>query len=84
MSEPTKSVLDNIPVDDREYYLKDTNKLPNHKIGERLLSVVGHCPSCGGPIYGPREIAPSTVTAAIRYSCQCWRKTGTIENKEKI
>jgi len=38
-----------------------------------MLSVVGHCPSCGAPIYGEPHIAKDAMPQA-RYSCHCWRK----------
>ena len=34
------------------------------------MKIVGHCPRCGAPIYGNKEIYP-TGQLQIRYSCEC-------------
>lgn len=44
-----------------------------------LLEIVGHCPSCGSPVYGKRQIGPDD-TVIIRRSCSCWTKPGAIQN----
>lgn len=43
------------------------------------LEIVGHCPHCGGPIFGPRKLAAGTVPEVV-YSCRCFRKQNAIEN----
>ena len=50
-----------------------------------LWSVVGSCPSCGAPIYGPPAVPAGTELVAIRRSCSCayWRNTARLNKEEK-
>ena len=34
------------------------------------LGIVGHCPTCGAPIYGS-PVVPKGIDPEIRYSCFC-------------
>ena len=43
------------------------------------LDIVGHCPYCGAPIYGPKQVVGEPE---IRYSCECRKRCGPSETKE--
>ena len=68
-----KSVLDGIMVHDKGCLLTG-----NKGITVQLV-IVGHCPHCGAPIYGPKSVVVGPPIE-VRYSCNCWRKQRTIEN----
>ncbi len=60
-----KSVLDNMPVDDvsyKEVFSKNYRK-------NSVKGIVGHCPSCGSPIYGPSICGSEKPD--ITYVCEC-------------
>jgi hypothetical protein len=42
-------------------------------------SVVGHCSSCGCPIYGPRQVS-SIQSVQVRHTCFCAVRNKTIQN----
>ena len=50
-----------------------------------LWSVVGSCPSCGAPIYGPPAVPAGTELVVVRWSCvcACWRNTARLNKEEK-
>lgn len=49
-------------------------------ISERVekLEIVGHCPSCGAPLYGPKKITIGPPIE-IRYSCDCVRNNNRLK-----
>ncbi len=63
-----KSVLDNVPVDDKAFPLREPyqGKKPNKP-------KMGQCPSCGAPIYGDPSVAAGDKPEVI-YSCDCKEK----------
>ena len=75
-----KSILDGIPVVDKAFPL---NKECSSKIwdGGRFLSVVGSCPSCGGPVYGLSTVAEDEEKPPVKYSCDCFRRQGVVQQK---
>lgn len=65
MSDKPKSILDDTPIVD--------------EIGEHLrsplakthpLEIVGHCPSCGAPVYGTKYLSAG-AEPVCKHSCQC-------------
>ncbi len=62
-----KSILDGIEVEDNAFPLR--KNLPGEK-SIPLLSVVGHCPSCGSPVYGDKYVVSGEVPRVTR-SCAC-------------
>ena len=84
-----KRFTDVVPIEDNAFPLHQNKRIippqgGSSLVGEVQLPIVGHCPHCGSPIYGPGTVTTSTVTMGIKYSCLCWRKTGMIENKERV
>ncbi len=73
-----KSVLDGVPINDNSYHSPSTIPLVTSKPS---LSVVGHCPSCGADIYGPKTIQFGEAPISV-HSCTCWRRRGVVENME--
>ena len=63
-----KSILDSLPVDDKAFPLRQS-------IRPARQDIVGHCPHCGSPIFGPLSIVAGEI-AQITYSCHCLRKEG--------
>lgn len=45
-------------------------QLPSPKIDVKVKSVLGHCPTCGAPIYGP-PIIKEGDQPKVTYSCHC-------------
>lgn len=71
----SKSVLDGVKVEDKAFPLFKGD-LPN-------LVVVGHCPTCGNPIYGKVTVARGEVPVTQR-SCDCpslLARVGGVEQK---
>ena len=64
MKTKEKSLLDNIPVEDKAFPLNSS------KPREVPLDVVSSCPECGAPIYGLKWILPND-NANIKYTCDC-------------
>lgn len=56
-----KSILDVVPV--------NYDRAPSFKPSPKL-SVVGNCPTCGAPLYGPKE-AFVGETPDIQRTCSC-------------
>lgn len=38
--------------------------------------IVGHCPRCGGPIYGPKEHCREAYEPKVIFSCNCRFRKG--------
>ena len=65
---------------------------PSVRIGEKsvldywkfsdpsMLGIVGHCPSCGAPIYG-RPAVSEGADPEIKYSCFCHKIVGVVHQK---
>ncbi len=69
MSEPKqKSILDGIEVEDSAFPLR--KNLPEQQPSILLLAVVGHCPSCGSPVYGDKYVVAGETPRVTR-SCAC-------------
>jgi len=68
--EGEKSVLDGIPVQESDSFQALMGKCPPC-VSFPNLTVVGHCPCCGSPIYGSHSIA-SGETPDVRRSCNCY------------
>lgn len=67
MQHETKSILDGMEVKEHGFSL---GKTCGASCKTEKLTVVGHCPTCGSPIYGPRSVtADETVVA--KHSCAC-------------
>ena len=67
-----KSVLDNVPVVEKG----DVPQGSKVKSTGTALRIVGHCPTCGAPIYGTQDIyyvqgGPDPI---VKHSCQCYQK----------
>ena len=77
-SDDVKSITDVVPIVNKAF-----SKMPDYvgpplgTAGDCLLEVVSQCTHCGAPIYGRKEINPSD-TPEIKYSCQCWRRQGSL------
>lgn len=39
---------------------------------QTVYGIVGHCPRCGAPVYGPQRITEG-VCPGVVYSCKCER-----------
>jgi len=79
MGKKEKSVLDGIETkEDPEYkrvfhdknQCEDSGPLPGQEKQEKM-SIVGCCPDCNAPIYGPRTVALESGNVLIRRSCDC-------------
>lgn len=71
MNSKSKSVLDNVPVEDKAFPLKkDQPHYGQAESWQPALEVVGHCPNCGSPIYGSPRIALNAVPQ-VKHSCEC-------------
>lgn len=68
-----KSVLDNVPVKE-DGFEKFAGKL--------LMGIVGHCPSCGGPIYG--HAVTGEEKPSVRYSCDCKDRRDSLVNSMQV
>ncbi len=82
MSEPQKSVLDNVPVQESTAFKDMCGTKENPPKGERVfgsgsLNIVSSCPHCGSPIYGPIELKEGEAPSVIR-SCDCWTRKGAV------
>jgi hypothetical protein len=74
MPDNQKSILADIQV-------KETGFPLGGRSEERLksmpakLEIVGHCPKCGAPVYGPKTVGTSETMEPIeiRYGCPCLR-----------
>ena len=64
MPEESKSVLGNVPVEEKGFPLHEGDRSSSY------LTVVGHCPKCGLPIYGDSFIVGNDVPM-VRRSCGC-------------
>ena len=69
-----KSCLDGIEVKDKAYPLRGSCTPVWGQEGPEPLGVVGHCPSCGAPIYGNRVLKVNEVPVVSR-SCACLPQT---------
>lgn len=79
MANSNKSVLDNIPVDDKAFPLcKET---PHEGNILKELEMISSCPSCGAPIYGLRKVI-QTYVAPVKYTCYCAGRELAVQNKE--
>lgn len=58
-----KSILDGVTVDDTRYHV---GKVKPTTVG----LIVGSCPKCGSPIYGPGKVAMGEKIP-IQFSCEC-------------
>lgn len=45
---------------------------------DKPLEIVGHCPHCGAPIYGKKQLEGEPE---IRYACECRLRYGPSETK---
>lgn len=57
-----KSLLDNVKVEDKAFPLRLSPPKP--------AFIVGHCPACGAPIYGPSSVS-ECETPVVTRSCVC-------------
>ena len=73
----SKSVFDGIKVDDKAFPLSDRPVVANVP-----LSVVGHCPACNSPIYGPLT-ASSSKPIQVRRTCDCQPRRGSLQEDMK-
>jgi hypothetical protein len=77
----TKSILDNVPVDDQAFPLgKKELSLPPP--GNRW-GIVSYCPKCNAPIYGRHDIAPTDTEPLIRRTCSCFVVTPDLPAPEQ-
>ncbi len=35
------------------------------------MDIIGHCPKCGAPIYGPKQWLSDKGTPPVQYTCTC-------------
>lgn len=74
MSENTsKSVLDDVPVVNsafKSFPDYTAEKAPSFIVGQPNLFVVAHCPKCGSPIYGPKEVGAG-IAVQVQRTCVC-------------
>lgn len=70
----TKSILDGIEVKEHGFPL-NKNCVGGTCKTEKLV-IVGHCPDCGSPIYGPHTVTLTSGNAIVQYSCTCHSVTG--------
>ena len=75
-----KSVLDDVPVkesDSFSEFMNDLKKPPKGGSstappkGKELLFIVGACPKCGAPIYGPKVVQVGGERPVVQHSCNC-------------
>jgi hypothetical protein len=71
-----KSVLDNIPVDDKQY--KEHMKKWTREEQKPQMTIVSTCPTCGSPIYGHQIIA-NNEEPEVKRSCRCAGVLSTID-----
>ena len=64
MEHKNKSILDGVPVQNTAFPSSDDYQ------GCGILEQVGNCPTCGGPIYGRKEVRPGEFPVTQR-SCTC-------------
>ena len=75
MADKNKSVLDDIFVVEKGFPLGTQS---NERAA--VLVVVGNCPKCGAPIYGPRTMFNSGVQRdVVNHTCKCFQAV-TIED----
>ncbi len=67
-----KSVLNDVPVDDREWKFHRGVPVNDAAKGEPapLLDIVGACPTCSAPVYGQKRIRAGE-TPRVTHSCDC-------------
>ena len=76
MSEKPKSILDGIEVKLTDSYKNALGIRPDVVTSEgevyevKTLSIVGHCPQCGSPIYGHSYVHTNKV-ATVKRTCDC-------------
>lgn len=63
----SKSVLDGMPVTESGLPPAGNKAFPQQT---PILGIVGHCPACGSPIFGP-SIVSLNDKPEIKFSCQC-------------
>ncbi len=77
MSEKSKSALDGIEIKETESYKEFFGKRSDivGSQGEvyevKTLSIVGHCPQCGSPIYGRPYVRSDQKVEEVRRTCDC-------------
>lgn len=66
-----KSILEGMEIKEHgmEVLKRNPPKGGSSVVYSRMV-VVGHCPQCGSPIYGNRDIGPNEVPCILR-SCSC-------------
>ena len=67
MKAKAKSLLDDVPVDDKAFPLNKSKLLESYP----SLDIVGTCPKCGAPIYGMKRILSNVEDPSIKYTCEC-------------
>ena len=72
MTPTDKSVLDGVPVQDSTY-----KQAFSHDV---MLSIVGACPQCGAPVYGPDRVWKGSAPV-VQWSCEC-RERKDVSRKE--
>ena len=71
----SKSVLDEARVDDKAFPLGTTKEKGGFggtavRKAKNLI-IVGACPQCNAPIYGPEKVALEPGDVVVRRSCDC-------------
>lgn len=77
-----KSILDNV---EKKITADDSGVLSRmfpeaEKATRKEEGIVGSCPHCGAPIYGPRWIAENEEPK-VRYSCNCYRPSHNVQQQ---
>lgn len=74
MEHKDKSLLDGMEVKEQGFPIsRGTNQKTAESSMIRNGVIVGHCPKCGGPIYGPTGVTMGSDSPPpfIYYSCGC-------------
>ncbi len=80
MGDQQKSVLDNIPVEDRAFPLNPQLREQFEKLKKPAKSIVGACKHCGNPIYGYPLLLEGTRPETER-SCDCYVPTRNVQQQ---
>jgi len=68
-----KSVFDGMKTKEMNLVMeaKEGRILPKGGSGTaKSMDIVGHCPQCGSPIYGPSQAMPDSIIT-VKHSCPC-------------
>ena len=74
MAKKDKSLLDDIPIQENGVTLS----ILRSGTRQKLDGIVGHCNTCGNPIYGP--VLTAEESPQVRRSCSCHGQPKSLED----